>query len=107
MQRTCLLTSPDSQLAFWLRIVSTAIAVVVLGPSLWLLFRLVLRGTLDQRYEPLDQRFRPVEAGDGERDELGHREERADGAEDEADHGHGCRVDQEPHGGRLSTREAR
>ncbi|WP_210491666.1 cytochrome d ubiquinol oxidase subunit II [Patulibacter sp. SYSU D01012] len=47
-------------------LVSTAIAVVVLAPSLWLLFRLVLRGTLDQRYEPLDQRFRPVEAGDGD-----------------------------------------
>ncbi|MGX6448119.1 cytochrome d ubiquinol oxidase subunit II [Patulibacter sp. S7RM1-6] len=47
-------------------LVSTAIAVVVLTPSLWLLFRLVLRGTLDQRYEPLDQRFRPVEAGDAD-----------------------------------------
>jgi cytochrome d ubiquinol oxidase subunit II len=46
-------------------LVSTAIAVVILGPSLWFLFRLVLRGTLDQTYEPLDQRFRPLDAGDG------------------------------------------
>ncbi len=28
MQRTCLLTSPDSQLAFWLMIVSIAMAVL-------------------------------------------------------------------------------
>jgi cytochrome d ubiquinol oxidase subunit II len=46
-------------------LVSTAIAVVVLTPSLWFLFRLVLNGTLDQRYEPLDQRFRPLDASDG------------------------------------------
>jgi cytochrome d ubiquinol oxidase subunit II len=46
-------------------LVSTGIAVVILGPSLWFLFRLVLRGTLDQTYEPLDQRFRPLDAGDG------------------------------------------
>jgi cytochrome d ubiquinol oxidase subunit II len=36
----------------------------VLVPSLVLLYRLVLRGTLDQGYEPLDQRFRPLEASD-------------------------------------------
>jgi cytochrome d ubiquinol oxidase subunit II len=38
--------------------------MVVLVPSLWLLFRLVLQGRLDQQFEPLDQRFRPLEAGD-------------------------------------------
>lgn len=42
-------------------LISSAIAVVILGPSLVLLFRLVLKGTLDQDYAPLDQRFRPVE----------------------------------------------
>jgi cytochrome bd ubiquinol oxidase subunit II len=42
-------------------IIVVAIAVVVLGPSLWFLYRLVLRGQLDQNYEPLDQRFNPVE----------------------------------------------
>jgi cytochrome bd ubiquinol oxidase subunit II len=30
-------------------------------PSLWYLYRLVLRGDLDQEDEPLDQRFRPDE----------------------------------------------
>jgi cytochrome d ubiquinol oxidase subunit II len=30
---------------------------LILGPSLWYLYRLVLRGQLDQTYEPLDQRF--------------------------------------------------
>lgn len=48
-------------------LISTALAVVILAPSLWLLFRLVLRGTLDQDYEPLDQRFRTLDAGPGER----------------------------------------
>jgi cytochrome d ubiquinol oxidase subunit II len=42
-------------------IIVVAIAVVILGPSLWFLYRLVLRGQLDQTYEPLDQRFNPVE----------------------------------------------
>jgi cytochrome d ubiquinol oxidase subunit II len=46
-------------------LISTGIAVVILAPALWLLFRLVLRGTLDQDYEPLDQRFRPLDAGAG------------------------------------------
>ena len=32
---------------------------LILGPSLWFLYRLVLQGRLDQSYEPLDQRFRP------------------------------------------------
>jgi cytochrome d ubiquinol oxidase subunit II len=47
-------------------LISTAIAVVVLTPSLTLLFRLVLTGRLDQEYVPLDHRFRPFDApGDG------------------------------------------
>jgi cytochrome d ubiquinol oxidase subunit II len=46
--------------------ISTGVAVVILGPSLWLLYRLVLGGTLDQEYEPLDQRFRPIQAGGDE-----------------------------------------
>jgi cytochrome d ubiquinol oxidase subunit II len=46
-------------------LISTGIAVVILGPSIWLLFRLVLAGRLDQDYAPLDQRFRPLDAGEG------------------------------------------
>jgi cytochrome d ubiquinol oxidase subunit II len=45
-------------------LVSAGVGIVVLVPSLWLLFRLVLQGRLDQQLEPLDQRFRPLEAGD-------------------------------------------
>jgi cytochrome bd ubiquinol oxidase subunit II len=45
-------------------LVSTAVGMLVLLPSLALLYRLVLRGQLDQSFEPLDQRFRPIEAGD-------------------------------------------
>jgi len=33
--------------------------MVLLVPSLWLLYSLVLQGRLDQSYEPLDERFRP------------------------------------------------
>ena len=40
---------------------SVAVGMVVLVPSLWFLYRLVLQGRLDQDYEPLDQRFKPVE----------------------------------------------
>ena len=40
-------------------LVSVAVGLVVLVPSLWLLYSLVLQGRLDQAYEPLDQRFRP------------------------------------------------
>ncbi len=43
---------------------SVAVGMVILVPSLVFLYRLVLRGTLDQEYEPLDQRFRPHAAGD-------------------------------------------
>jgi cytochrome bd ubiquinol oxidase subunit II len=39
--------------------VGIGIGLLILLPSLAYLYRLVLRGTLDQGYEPLDQRFRP------------------------------------------------
>ena len=45
-------------------VVSVLLGMVILVPSLWYLYRLVLRGTLSQEYEPLDQRFRPLDAGD-------------------------------------------
>ena len=45
-------------------VVSVGIGSVVLIPSLVLLYRLVLRGQLDQEFEPLDQRFRPLTASD-------------------------------------------
>jgi cytochrome bd ubiquinol oxidase subunit II len=45
-------------------VISVAAGFVILVPSLWYLYRLVLQGRLDQEYEPLDQRFRPLEAGD-------------------------------------------
>ncbi len=40
-------------------LISMAVGALILGPSLWWLYRLTLSGTLDQSYEPLDQRFRP------------------------------------------------
>jgi cytochrome d ubiquinol oxidase subunit II len=42
--------------------ISVGVGLLVLVPSLWWLYRLVLRGTLDQEYEPLDQRFKPVDS---------------------------------------------
>jgi len=39
-------------------LISMAVGALVLVPSLWLLYRLTLKGRLDQTYEPLDQRFR-------------------------------------------------
>ncbi len=54
--------APDAVLVAVL--VCVAIGLLVLVPSLWFLYRLVLRGELDQAYEPLDQRFRPLSAGD-------------------------------------------
>jgi cytochrome bd ubiquinol oxidase subunit II len=39
--------------------ISMAVGALILGPSLWWLYRLTLQGRLDQSYEPLDQRFRP------------------------------------------------
>jgi cytochrome d ubiquinol oxidase subunit II len=50
-------------------LISVAIGLLVLVPSLVLLYRLVLRGELYQDYEPLDQRFRPLTTDD-------HQEER-------------------------------
>jgi cytochrome d ubiquinol oxidase subunit II len=38
-------------------VISVGVGLVVLVPSLWFLYRLVLTGRLDQRYEPLDERF--------------------------------------------------
>jgi cytochrome d ubiquinol oxidase subunit II len=49
--------APDSTLTALL--ISMAIGMVFLVPSLWWLYRLVLQGRLDQEVEPLDQRFRP------------------------------------------------
>ena len=46
----------------------SGLGAVVLVPSLYLLYSLVLRGRLDQGYEPLDQRFRPITASDAEAD---------------------------------------
>jgi cytochrome d ubiquinol oxidase subunit II len=38
-------------------VIGVAGGMVVLLPSLWWLYRLVLQGRLDQEYEPIDQRF--------------------------------------------------
>jgi cytochrome d ubiquinol oxidase subunit II len=40
-------------------VVGVAAGMVILVPSLWWLYRLVLQGRLDQEYEPIDQRFQP------------------------------------------------
>jgi cytochrome d ubiquinol oxidase subunit II len=40
-------------------LISMGVGALILGPSLWWLYRLTLSGRLDQNYEPLDQRFRP------------------------------------------------
>ena len=48
---------------------SVAAGMVVLAPALWLLYRMVLQGRLDQEFEPLDQRFRPLTASDEGREE--------------------------------------
>jgi cytochrome d ubiquinol oxidase subunit II len=45
-------------------LVSMGIGALVLVPSLFYLYRLVLAGRLQHEYEPLDQRFRPLSAGD-------------------------------------------
>ena len=45
-------------------VVSVGIGMLILVPSLWYLYRLVLQGQLDQELEPLDQRFRPLTASD-------------------------------------------
>jgi cytochrome d ubiquinol oxidase subunit II len=56
--------APDATLTAL--VVSVAVGMLILIPSLVYLYRLVLKGTLDQAYEPLDQRFRPLSAGDEE-----------------------------------------
>jgi cytochrome d ubiquinol oxidase subunit II len=38
-------------------VIVVGLGMLILGPSLWFLYRLVLKGDLDQNYEPLDQRF--------------------------------------------------
>jgi cytochrome d ubiquinol oxidase subunit II len=45
-------------------VIGMGIGALVLVPSLWWLYRLTLQGRLDQEFEPLDQRFRPVPARD-------------------------------------------
>jgi cytochrome bd ubiquinol oxidase subunit II len=45
-------------------LIGVAIGMLVLFPSLYLLYSLTLKGRLDQQFEPLDQRFRPLSAGD-------------------------------------------
>jgi cytochrome d ubiquinol oxidase subunit II len=47
-------------------VISMGIGALVLVPSLVYLYRLVLQGRLHQDFEPLDQRFRPMTAGDPE-----------------------------------------
>jgi cytochrome d ubiquinol oxidase subunit II len=51
--------APDATLTAL--VISVALGLCILIPALWYLYRLVLRGTLDQSYEPLDQRFRPID----------------------------------------------
>jgi cytochrome d ubiquinol oxidase subunit II len=43
-------------------VIGVGIGSLVLVPSLWWLYRLVLKGTLDADYEPLDQRFKPIDS---------------------------------------------
>jgi cytochrome d ubiquinol oxidase subunit II len=38
-------------------VIAVACGMVILVPSLWWLYKLVLQGRLDQEYEPIDQRF--------------------------------------------------
>ena len=45
-------------------LIAFVIGACLLAPSLWFLYSLVLRGRLDQDYEPLDQRFKPISAAD-------------------------------------------
>jgi cytochrome bd ubiquinol oxidase subunit II len=50
-------------------VIGVGVGSLLLAPSLWFLYRLVLQGRLDQAYEPLGQRFTPLPAEDeaGER----------------------------------------
>jgi cytochrome d ubiquinol oxidase subunit II len=47
-------------------VIAVGLGMLILAPSLWFLYRLVLQGRLDQEFEPLDQRFRPLTASDEE-----------------------------------------
>ena len=40
-------------------VIAVSVGMVILVPSLWCLYRLVLQGRLDQEYQPIDQRFHP------------------------------------------------
>ena len=55
--------APDTTLTAL--VVGVGLGLILLVPSLWWLYRLVLQGRLDQEYEPLDQRFRPLGEIDG------------------------------------------
>jgi cytochrome d ubiquinol oxidase subunit II len=54
--------APDATLTAVL--IGLGVGALILVPSLWLLYRLVLRGVLDQRFEPLDQRFTTLDEED-------------------------------------------
>ena len=41
-------------------LIGMAVGALILVPSLWYLYRLVLQGRLDQEFEPLHQRFVPI-----------------------------------------------
>ena len=43
-------------------VIGIGVGSILLLPSLWFLYRLVLQGRLDQTYEPLDHRFGPLPA---------------------------------------------
>ena len=45
-------------------LISVAVGLALIVPSLYLLYSLVLRGRLDEDFEPLDQRFRPLTTSD-------------------------------------------
>jgi cytochrome d ubiquinol oxidase subunit II len=45
-------------------LISVGVGLCLLVPSLVYLYRLVLRGTLSQAFQPLDQRFKPLTADD-------------------------------------------
>ena len=45
-------------------VIGVGVGFVLLVPALALLYRLTLTGRLDQQFEPLDQRFRPLTADD-------------------------------------------
>jgi cytochrome bd ubiquinol oxidase subunit II len=47
-------------------LIGIAGGMLVLVPSLYLLYSLTLKGRLGQEFEPLDQRFQPLAAGDAE-----------------------------------------